>query len=119
MGSFAGLAAVGIYGVLSYAVTQRTREIGIRMSLGASQERVLAEVLRQGLVLIAVGSAIGIAGALAAGKILTSQLHEVKPGDPSILAATTALLAVVGLIACYLPARRAARLNPTNALRHE
>jgi putative ABC transport system permease protein len=123
VGSFAGLAAllaaVGIYGVLSYAVTQRTREIGIRISLGASQGRVLAEVLRQGVLLIAVGSAIGIAGAFAAGKILTTQLYQVKPGDPLILAATTAFLAVVALIACYLPARRAARLNPTNALRHE
>ena len=123
VGSFAGLAAllaaVGIYGVLSYAVTQRTREIGIRMSLGASQGRVLAEVLRQGVLLIAVGSAIGIAGAFAAGKILTTLLHEVKPGDPYILGATTALLAVVALIACYIPARRAARLDPTNALRHE
>lgn len=112
------LAAVGIYGVLSYAVTQRTREIGIRISLGASQGRVLAEVLRQGVLLIAVGS-IGIAGAFAAGKILTTQLYQVKPGDPFILAATTVFLAVVALIACYLPARRAARLNPTSALRHE
>jgi ABC-type antimicrobial peptide transport system permease subunit len=123
VGSFAGLAAllaaVGIYGVLSYAVTQRTREIGIRISLGASQGRVLAEVLRQGVLLIAVGSAIGIAGAVAAGKLLTTQLYQVKPGDPFILIATTVLLAVVALIACYLPARRAARLNPTNALRHE
>jgi putative ABC transport system permease protein len=123
VGSFAGLAAllaaVGIYGVLSYSVTQRTREIGIRMSLGATQGRVLAEVLRQGMLLTAVGSAIGIAGAFAAGKILATLLSQVKPGDPSILVATTALLAVVALIACYLPARRAARLDPTNALRHE
>jgi putative ABC transport system permease protein len=123
VGSFAGLAAllaaVGIYGVLSYAVTQRTREIGIRISLGASQGRVLAEVLRQGVLLIAVGSAIGIGGAFAVGKILTTLLHEVKPGDPYILVATTALLAMVALIACYIPARRAARLDPTNALRHE
>jgi putative ABC transport system permease protein len=123
VGSFAGLAAllaaVGIYGVLSYAVTQRTREIGIRMSLGASQGRVLAEVLRQGMLLTAIGSAIGIAGAFAAGKILATLLNQVKPGDPFILVATTALLAIVALIACYLPARRAARLDPTNALRHE
>ena len=80
---------------------------------------MLAEVLREGMLLAAVGSAIGIAGALAAGKILTTLLYQVKPGDPSIMAATTALLAVVALVACLLPARRAARLDPTNALRHE
>ena len=89
VGSFAGLAAllaaVGIYGVLSYAVTQRTREIGIRISLGATQGRVLAEVLREGMLLAAVGSAIGIAGALAAGKILTTLLYQVKPGDHRLL----------------------------------
>jgi putative ABC transport system permease protein len=123
VGSFAGLAAllaaVGIYGVLSYAVTQRTREIGIRISLGASQGRVLAEVLREGMILAAVGSGIGIAGALVAGKILTTLLYQVRPGDPFILSVTTGLLGLVALVACLIPARRAARLDPTNALRHE
>jgi putative ABC transport system permease protein len=71
------------------------------------------------MLLAAVGSAIGIAGALAAGKILTTLLYQVRPGDPSIIIATTALLGVVALVACYLPARRAARLDPTNALRHD
>ncbi|HEY1185300.1 MAG: ABC transporter permease [Bryobacteraceae bacterium] len=123
VGSFAGLAAllaaIGIYGVLAYAVRQRTREIGIRMSLGASRGRVLGEVLGEGMRLAVLGLAVGIAGAFAAGRILESLLHEVKPGDPAIFAATAGLLAVVALVACYLPARRAARLDPMAALRYE
>jgi predicted permease len=123
VGSFAGLAvllaAVGIYGVLSYAVTERTREIGIRMSLGAGRGRVLGEVMREGMRLAVVGFAGGIAGALAAGRVLASLLHEVQPGDPEIFAATAGFLAIVALIACYLPARRAARLDPMTALRYE
>jgi len=123
VGSFAGmaalLAAIGIYGVLSYLVTQRTREIGIRMSLGASRARVLGEVLREGMRLTLLGLAAGIAGAFAAGRILASLLHEVKPDDPAIFIATAGLLAAVALIACYLPARRAARLDPMTALRYE
>ncbi|MFN7992302.1 MAG: ABC transporter permease [Bryobacteraceae bacterium] len=121
--SFAALAAVlaalGIYGVLSYAVTQRTREIGIRMSLGASRSRVLAEVLREGMLLAAAGFAVGIAGALAAGRLMESLLHELKPRDPAIFVATAVLLALVTLLACYIPARRAARLDPMRALRYE
>jgi putative ABC transport system permease protein len=123
VGSFAGLAAllaaIGIYGVLSYLVTQRTREIGIRMSLGATRGRVLGEVLRQGMWLAIVGIAAGIAGAFAAGRVLASLLYEVKPGDPVIFIVTAGLLAAVALIACYLPARRAARLDPMTALRYE
>jgi len=123
VGSFAGLAAllaaIGIYGVLSYLVTQRTREIGIRMSLGASRGRVLGQVLREGMILALVGLAVGIAGALAAGRILANLLYEVKPGDPVIFITTAGLLAAVALVACYLPARRAARLEPMNALRYE
>ena len=123
VGSFAAfaalLAAVGIYGVLSYVVTQRTREIGIRMSLGASRRRVLGQVLAEGMRLAAIGFAIGVAGAIAAGRVMTSLLKEIKPNDPAVLAGTTALLAVIALAACYLPARRAARLDPLTALRHE
>jgi putative ABC transport system permease protein len=123
VGSFAGLAvllaAVGIYGVLSYAVTERTREIGIRMSLGASRGRVLGQVILHGMRLAVVGFAVGMAGALAAGRVLASLLHEVKPGDPSILAVTAGFLVLVTLAACYLPARRAARLDPLAALRYE
>ena len=123
VGSFAALAAllaaIGIYGVLSYAVRQRTREIGIRMSLGASRGRVLGQVLREGMRLALLGLVVGIAGALAAGRVLASLLSEVKPGDPLIFAATAGLLAAVALVACYLPARRAAKLDPMAALRYE
>jgi hypothetical protein len=123
VGAFAGLAvllaAVGIYGVLSYAVTERTREIGIRISLGASRGRVLGQVIAEGMRLAIAGFAVGIAGALAAGRVLTSLLHEVKPGDPAIFAGTAGFLACVALLACYIPARRAARLEPMTALRHE
>ena len=123
IGSFAGLAmllaAIGIYGVLSYAVTQRTREIGIRMVLGASRWRVLATVLREGAVLAAIGFAAGMAGAWASGRVLANLLHEVRPGDPTVLLAAGGVLAAVALVACYLPARRAASLDPMNAIRYE
>jgi putative ABC transport system permease protein len=123
VGSFAGLAAllaaIGIYGVLSYLVTQRTREIGIRMSLGASRRRVLGDLLLEGMTLALAGVVVGAGGAYAAGKLLASLLHEVKPGDPTIFAATALLLASVALIACYVPARRAAKLDPMKALRYE
>jgi hypothetical protein len=123
VGSFAGLAAllaaIGIYGVISYLVTQRTREIGIRISLGASRSRVLGEVLREGMRLAVFGVATGVAGAIAVGRVLASLLHEVKPGDPVIFAITAALLAASALAACYIPARRAAKLDPMVALRYE
>jgi putative ABC transport system permease protein len=123
VGSFAGLAlllaAVGVYGVLSYAVTQRTREIGIRISLGATRGRVVGQVMWQGMRLALVGFAAGIAGAMAAGRVLASLLHEVKPDDPTIFAATAGLLGAVTLLACYVPARRAARLDPMTALRYD
>jgi len=113
------LAAIGIYGVLSYAVTARTREIGIRISLGATQSRVLRGVVAEGMRLAVIGFVIGVAGAFAAGRVLASMLHEDKPGDPVVFVVTAGLLAVVALAACYLPARRAARLDPMVALREE
>jgi ABC-type antimicrobial peptide transport system permease subunit len=118
VGAFAGLAAllaaIGIYGVLSYLVTQRTREIGIRMSLGASRFRVLGGLLREGMTLTLVGLAAGECGAFAAGRVLASLLR-----DPMIFAGTALLLAAVALVACYVPARRAARVDPLTALRYE
>ena len=123
VGSFAALAAllaaIGIYGVLAYAVRQRTREIGVRMSLGAGRRRVLGEMLWEGMRLALLGIAMGTGGAVALGRVMASRLHEVKPGDPAIFVATAALLAAVALVACYLPARRAARLDPLAALRYE
>ncbi|HET9743972.1 MAG TPA: ABC transporter permease [Terriglobales bacterium] len=123
VGLFSGLAlllaAVGIYGVLSYLVTQRTREIGIRMSLGASRENVLALVLKRGMKLAAIGFGLGLIAAIAAGRLLASVLHGVKPTDPTIIVLTALCLGAVALLACYLPARRAARVNPMSALRHE
>jgi len=113
------LAAVGIYGVLSYVVSQRTREIGIRMSLGANRRLVLGQVLGEGMKLAAIGFALGIAGALAAGKVIQSQLHGVKPNDVAVLAGTTLLMALIAAAACYLPARRASNLDPMIALRED
>ncbi len=123
IGAFAALAAllaaIGIYGVLSYLVTQRTREIGIRMALGASRGRVVGRILGEGARLALIGFAAGLAGSLAAGRIMASVLHEVQPRDPAVLALTAGLLAVVAFAACYLPARRAAKLDPMRALRYE
>ena len=123
VGLFSGLAlllaAVGIYGVLSYLVTQRTREIGIRMSLGASRGNVLSLVLKQGMRLAGFGFVAGLVAALVAGRLLSGLLHQVHPSDPFVMFATAASLAAVALAACYLPARRAAKVDPMVALRHE
>jgi putative ABC transport system permease protein len=123
VGLFAGLAlllaAVGIYGVLSYLVTQRTREIGIRLSLGASRGCVLGMMLNHGLRLAAIGVALGMGAALVAGRVLASTLYEVKPGDPLTILGTALCLIVVAVLACYIPARRATRVDPVQALRYE
>lgn len=112
------LAAVGIYGVTAYAVTQRTREIGIRLSLGASQREVVLLVLKQGMTLVAIGSAIGLALGAGAGQLMAGRRFGIQ-NDPRLLAAAAALFVVVGLVACYLPVRRAARIRAMEALRYE
>ena len=113
------LAIAGLYGVLSYAVSQRGHEIGIRMALGASRRVVLAMVIRNGLVLTVIGIAVGLAAALALTRLLTSLLYEVKPTDPVTFVAVSLLLLAVALLACYIPARRAAKVDPMVALRYE
>ena len=110
------LSAIGIYGVLAYLVTQRTREIGIRIALGSSAGAIFGLVLREGLLLIAGGFALGAAGAFALRKSLESQLFGVTATDPVVLAAVTATLSLVAVIACALPARRATRIDPVVAL---
>ena len=113
------LACVGLYGLLSYEVSRRTREIGIRMALGAPRESVLKLVLRQGIVLAIVGAAVGIGVALGVTRYLTSMLYDVHANDPLTMIAVAVLLTIVALAACYIPARRAMRVDPLVALRYE
>jgi putative ABC transport system permease protein len=113
------LAALGIYGVLAYSVSRRTREIGVRMALGAKIADVLTLVMRQGLLLVAFGMALGLAGALALTRLLRGFLYEISALDPLTFVCVVFLLAVVSVLACWLPARRATRVDPMVALRHE
>ncbi len=113
------LAAISVYGVISYGVTQRAQEIGIRMALGARHANVLAMVVRHGAVLAGIGVAVGLAGALLLSSVLSSLLFQVSPTDPPTFAAGMAVLTAVAVLAAALPARRAARTDPMVALRNE
>jgi ABC-type antimicrobial peptide transport system permease subunit len=113
------LACVGLYGVLSYAVARRTNEIGIRMALGARRGDVIWLVLREALALVGAGVVIGLLASLAATRAVSTMLFGLKPNDPLTIAAATLLLLVVAALAGYLPARRAARVDPMAALREE
>jgi putative ABC transport system permease protein len=120
---FAGLALalamIGIYGVLAYSVNQATQEIGIRVALGAQRGDIVRLVLAYGGLLIGAGVAIGIAVAFAAGRLLATQLFEVKATDPATYAAVAAALAITGFAACVVPALRAMRVDPIVALRND
>jgi putative ABC transport system permease protein len=122
-GAFAALAlilaAIGLYGVMAYTVSQRTVEIGVRMALGASTAEVFRLMIGEGLRLTAVGIALGVAGSVAVGRLLTALLFGVGPGDPRTFAVTAAMLVMVGAVACVIPARRATRVDPMVALRAE
>ena len=113
------LAAMGLYGVLAYSVAQRTREIGVRMALGADAGKVQRLVLRQVAMMVLIGGVIGIAGAVALGKVAQSMLYQMSGADPLVMAASTVLLALVALAAGYVPALRASRVDPMQALRYE
>jgi putative ABC transport system permease protein len=113
------LASIGVYGVLAYYVSQRTREIGVRAALGASKRQLASLVVRQSLLPMIAGAIVGVAGSLATGRLLQDFLYQVKPGDPQVTAAIVTLLIGVGLLASWLPARRAAAIDPMVALRDE
>ena len=123
LGIFSGialvLAAAGIYGVMAYFVTQRTREIGIRIAMGAQWRDVLKLILKSGMLLVAIGLAIGLAGALALTRLMTTLLFEISPTDPITFAAVALSVIVAALLACYIPARRATKVDPLVALRYE
>jgi putative ABC transport system permease protein len=113
------LAAIGVYGVISYGVTQRTQEIGIRMALGARRADVVGMVVRHGAALAAIGLMVGLAGALALSRLIGSLLFQVSPTDPPTFATGTVVLTTVAVLAAVLPARRAAQTDPMVALRNE
>jgi ABC-type antimicrobial peptide transport system permease subunit len=113
------LGVVGIYGVISYAVSQRTREIGIRMAMGAQRQALTSLFVRQGLLLAGIGVVTGVVVAFAATRLMSSLLFNVSPMDPGTYVVATAGILAIAWLACYLPSRRAAAVNPVKALRAE
>jgi ABC-type antimicrobial peptide transport system permease subunit len=113
------LAAIGIFGVVAHSTAQRTREIGIRMALGADHKRVIRHVMLTGIRPVILGAILGIAGALATGKMLAALLFHVNPSDPATFLMASAVLLAVALIACLIPARRATQIDPARALGSE
>jgi putative ABC transport system permease protein len=113
------MAVLGLYGVISYSVTQRTREIGIRVALGAQRSEILGLVIRHGMKLAALGAGGGLVVSLAVSRLLRSQLFEVSPFDPLTFAATALALVAAAFAASYVPAHRATRVDPIEALRYE
>jgi putative ABC transport system permease protein len=118
-GTALALAAVGIYGVISFLVVRRTREIGLRMALGAQRGDILRMIVGQSFRVVLIGVLLGIAGAFASSRLLASLLFEVRAADPLTFSAVAVLLSLVAIAAAWLPARRAAQLDPSHALRHE